>query len=304
MSKRYLIPLLFATFTCCAAAEPVQVNPTPVTASTLTVTSKSGIPVADDKYPDLKIEISAPDGAVEFGELVDLQAKIPGEKPQNLYSINFNWTIIPPPTNTVVWPDKSRVLFGTGVKSKKVTAILTASYVYVVKTENAITDVIQKQTTVMRTVDIGPPAPEPGPGPEPNPGPGPGPGPNPQPNGSGMADYVTGIKSLVQGDAALRTTTAKAIAQAYRANTAAIAAGAYKDNGSKEDRDAKMSQIVVDMRAANRLAITSTGSTIENWQPFFQQLADKMGQLSKTGYDTQPKIGELWLEIATALEKY
>lgn len=117
--------------------------------------SNASGPTADGKFVVPNAEIGGSEGDVAVGEIVDLWVQPLENVPDNLYSVSYAWTVLPHKNKVVVWPDNSRIIFGTGTQSRIYSVILTASYVYVVMDEDGkIQDIAQRSATTMREIRI------------------------------------------------------------------------------------------------------------------------------------------------------
>lgn len=98
------------------------------------------------------ISITGADKPIPVGELVVLNAAI-DSKPSNLHSVAYSWTVLPK-REVIVWPDGTKAVFGTGTSNQTYTVILTTSFVYAVKDNEKITDIIQRSMTQTVIVNI------------------------------------------------------------------------------------------------------------------------------------------------------
>lgn len=97
--------------------------------------------------------ISGAENPIKIGELVILNATLEN-KPTNLYSIAYSWTVLPR-RELLVWPDGTKAIFGTGTEETNYTVILTTSFVYAVKDQDKIVDIVQRSSTQTLVVNIG-----------------------------------------------------------------------------------------------------------------------------------------------------
>lgn len=84
----------------------------------------------EDPYKLPELEIEGIDKPYPLGEMVKLGIKPMTEKPEFLESVTYSWTILPK-REVVIWPDATKIFFGTGTVRTTYTVILNASYVYV-----------------------------------------------------------------------------------------------------------------------------------------------------------------------------
>lgn len=83
----------------------------------------------------------------KVGDIILLSVK-PIQKPDYLESVSYSWVVLPD-KQTIIWPDSTKIIFGTGDKPTTYTVILTASYVYL--HGNKIT---QKSATTTVSINI------------------------------------------------------------------------------------------------------------------------------------------------------
>lgn len=87
-------------------------------------------PPIEDPYKLPELVIEGVDKPYPLGEMVKLGVKPMAEKPEFLASVTYSWTILPN-REVVIWPDATKIFFGTGTTKTTYTIILNASYVYV-----------------------------------------------------------------------------------------------------------------------------------------------------------------------------
>jgi len=107
---------------------------------------------SNEKFDIPNITITGSEEAIPVGEIVQLDVTL-SEKPSNLYSVSYAWTVLPKKP-VIIWPDGTRIIFGTGTENQIMTVILTVSFVYVVKDGDKITNVAQRSTTNTVSVQI------------------------------------------------------------------------------------------------------------------------------------------------------
>jgi hypothetical protein len=109
--------------------------------------------IIDDDLP-VELPQILGSGNYEIGDLVELSIA-PYDSPDNLYSVVYNWTVLPE-TPVTEWPDGSRIFFGTGKTPRTLEIVMTASYVFVERDDNnVILDIAQGALTVRTQVKIG-----------------------------------------------------------------------------------------------------------------------------------------------------
>jgi len=86
-------------------------------------------PIQDNKEFDIPlIQIEGADKEYKLGDMIQLW--INSDPPtDSLVSVAYSWTVLPQ-QKAVIWPDMTRILFGTGSYNTDYTVILTASYVF------------------------------------------------------------------------------------------------------------------------------------------------------------------------------
>ena len=125
--------------------KPPQAGPPPVFDLSDTDSAQINTPTA---------EIVGADQQYQVGDLVELWVK-PNEPPQDLISVNYSWTVLPT-TDFRIWPDQTRILFGTGAINNTYQIVLTASYVFSdVNPDGTMTGIEQRSMTTMSTVQVG-----------------------------------------------------------------------------------------------------------------------------------------------------
>lgn len=239
----------------------------------------------DDKFQIPKITINGAEQAIPIGELVQLSVSL-DSKPKDFHSVSYTWTVLPK-KSVIVWPDGTRIIFGTGTQTQNFTVILTASFVYTVKEGEKITEVAQRSTTSTATVQIQ--------GGSTPPGPGPGPVDPINPDGglTGLSKQAFDWVGLVS-----RTGTytddkvkadAKKLATSFNNIAAAIAAGTYPD-----------------VQAILKASKESNDAAIENrneWLPWFTKMSEHLQQAYSNGTTRTPQqFASAWREITKGLE--
>jgi len=88
---------------------------------------------------------------IEIGELIQLKAEINSD--ESINSLKYSWTVLPD-RDITVWPDGSKILFGTGTKHDAYIVVLTVSFVFAeLGPENEIS-IQQKAVTLRQDVQI------------------------------------------------------------------------------------------------------------------------------------------------------
>lgn len=141
--------------TCLHSAEPFRLVNTAVPIAQIAVGQQNvdrieNIQAGQFNVP--RVSINGINKQIHIGDLVELTATI-NDKPEDLYSVNYSWAVLPQ-KDVIVWPDGTKIIFGTGTTPKVYTVILTTSFVYTVMNEGKIVDIIQKTTTNIEQVTI------------------------------------------------------------------------------------------------------------------------------------------------------
>jgi len=287
--KMRIIILLFLSLTIISELPTYSNEPTIKSAQekitvAVAATEPSEQPLPD-KFQIPKLSIGGADKPINIGELVQLWAKL-DSTPKDLHSVTYSWTVLPQ-KNSIVWPDSTQIIFGTGTKAQSIVVVLTASFVYTVKEGDKIVEIAQRSTTNTITVQISDSEHlDPEPTPEPNP-------PNPGPDLNGLSKNAFEWTSLIA-----RTPTytndkiksdAKKLADSFNKIAAATAAGIYPDiaailKATKDNNDAVI-------------------ETKNEWLPWFTKISEFLQQSYKDGtIRTIQQYNIAWKEIAKGLE--
>lgn len=131
-------------------AKVAVVETKPAVVSNFALTDES----PDEEYPSPTSDISGAEIEYNVGDLIELSVR-PAEKPEGLISVDYTWTILPN-VSSRIWPDKTKILFGTGSKNGIYTVILNTSYVFGERDpQGNIEKVIQKTAVTMTNVKVG-----------------------------------------------------------------------------------------------------------------------------------------------------
>lgn len=263
----------------------VQEAPLPPDKTTPVLGNEGPIPEPEDpKYTPPALSIGGADSPISLGELVQLWVKPPDIIPDNLYSTAYTWTLLPN-KNFIVWPDKTRILFGAGIQNATFVAIVTASHVFVEKNaEGDFNNIIQRTITKMVTIKIGDGTVIPPPG---------GGGGNGG-NGGDIPPGITGLaKQAYDWTANINVTSKKADAAKLAASFTAIAV--QIQNGTLRD----ISAILNATKQSNDRAIT----TRDQWLPWFTKMSEHLQKSFSNGtIKTLQQFNTAWLEIAKGLQ--
>lgn len=238
----------------------------------------------DSKFQIPAIAIVGAERAIPVGEMVQLGVKL-DSKPKDLHSVSYTWTILPRKP-FIVWPDGTQIIFGTGTQSQNYTAILTASFVYVVKEGDKIIEVAQRSVTNTATVQIGG-------GSLPNPDP----TDPPDPDGDllGLSKQAFEWVALVSRTNAYTEANVKAdakkLAASFTTVSTAIDAGTYAD-------------VAAIMKATKE----SNDQAFENrneWLPWFSKMSIYLQQAYNSGAIRTPQqYAVAWRDIAKGLDSF
>lgn len=233
------------------------------------------------------VKVLGADTPIPIGELVVLSAELLNP-PKEVKEVNYSWTILPK-RDAVLWPDQTKIVFGTGNAPREYTIVLTAA----VLSAGDDLKLLQSYTTVT-TVKVG------GSGPvDPNPPVDPVDPVDPvnpvDPNAlSGIAKQAYSWVSLVKTGPnytaeSVKTDAAK-LAVSFDSIASSVAAGVYKD----------YNDILVATRNSNRLAIANR----DEWLPWFEKLSAQLKESFNDGsIKTNDQIAQAWRDIAKGLSK-
>lgn len=147
-----------------------------------------------DKFPLPKVAVLGAADPVPLGELVALSLSPPEDAPPTLAATSVQWKVFDYDPKGGVVEKRVRtdadgwVLFGAGVKDKKMLVVASVTHLYLVKDGDRVLEAATRTQLLVAQLTIGVPPPVP-PGPTP-PGPEPGPTPPPGPVSSFRAVLV------------------------------------------------------------------------------------------------------------------
>lgn len=197
------------------------------------------------------------------GELVRLWVPPLLDKPKDLISVAYAWKVFDGgKEKTNVEDLGNRIIFGTGLTAKHMTAIVAVTYLF----QGADNKPCVKVSLLTADVVVGAP-----PGPAPNPQPTP-PTPTPDPNLSPLAKFVVDNSSKVTKPDS-RVKGSRALAASLRGVSSAIAAGTLK---APKD-------ILEQVANGNNAGLTAAGVPIDDWDAFGQTLQDKLNSMYSQG---------------------
>jgi hypothetical protein len=229
-----------------------------------------------------KTEIVVPETAVTPGRQVRLSIK-PIEKLENLVSVAYTWVITPSVKDDMdIWPDHTRVSFGSGLTGRTFHVTVVASYVF--KTGEKITQ-LQTETEAEVPISEPPPLPRPPvPGPDPTPGPTPTPGPVAPVLPDGRFKLAKYIYDLCKN---MPPAQCRRLADALSGVAKTAREGGYQTKA----------QVIAAIRQAD---ITALGSDLEPWKPLLDHLAATTNTM-KSVIVTAQDAGVMCEELATGL---
>lgn len=268
-----------------ALQEDVPPPPNAPDATDFVLADDGPVPEPEDpKYTPPKLEIGGADAPIPLGELVQLWVKTPDKFPENLSSTAYTWTILPR-KNVVVWPDKTRILFGAGTKNSTFIVIITASHVFIEKdADGKITKIIQRAVNKMVQVQVGDGTVIPDPGGNDN--------GNTPPSLSGLSkqayDWIINVQVTNTYTVAMRKADAAKLATSFAAIAGKIQDGTLRD----------VTAILQATKTSNDAAIT----TRDQWLPWFTKMSEHLQKSYNDGtIKTLQQFNTAWLQIAAGI---
>lgn len=238
--------------------------------------------VADDKYPPPVPEIVGAESPIPYGEVVQLWVKPLTKKPDHLHSVTYAWSVLPQ-KNFVVWPDSTRILFGSGTKPQTYAVVLNASYVFVVPGEGSKSEIVQRSINKVQTVQIGDGAAA-----------GPDELPPATPNLTGTAKQVYEWTSTVIVGADYSEETFRNDAALIAKNFGDIAAAIGKN-------DPKLTSVIEVLRATKKVNDEKINNRAA-WTQWFANTSELIQQMNNTGIlKTSKDCQSVWVEISEGL---
>lgn len=255
------------------------------------------------------IQISGPETVKSGGRMVTVSATLDKTTlPDNLLSVKFQWTVLVdgvPSKSTLVWPDGTKIIFGSSDNPGNTTVILDVDCLYGVQTSAVIggksTDVYTDVETNSGDLQVhnivvedAAPCPPPAPTPQPpSPAPIPVPTPPSLPEGKyGLAQvaYSAFVNSNMTNEQKYKV--AQALAASFKSVTDKIGDG-YNN----------FDEILADTATANKLAVSITGVPPAVTASANQAIGDKLYQLTvqSNQITTSDDLKTAFLEIQTGL---
>ena len=90
-----------------------------------------------DEFIVPAVEVVGTEEAYRIGDMIVLSIKPIDKIPDNLKAAIFSWTVLPAPEKVVLWPDNTKILFGSGSIEQEYTIILNSTFTFV-NEQNAI----------------------------------------------------------------------------------------------------------------------------------------------------------------------
>lgn len=238
----------------------------------------------DDKFIIPPTEIGGAENPIPYGELVQLWVKPLAKRPENLHSVTYSWTVLPN-KNVVVWPDTTRIIFGAGVKPNAYVVILTASYVYAVKTGQEV-EVAQRTVTKVQTIIIGD---------------GTGQQPPARPDSPTPGSTLTGVSKQAFEWTGFVGIGPDYPQESFKQDAAIIAKNFADVADSIGKQDPKLTSIIEILKATKTVNDTKV-SNRNAWLPWFTKMSEFLQQLHSSGAFKTPKDCEnVWREISAGL---
>ena len=90
-----------------------------------------------DEFIVPAVEVVGTEESYRIGDMIVLSIKPIDKIPDNLKAAIFSWTVLPAPEKVVLWPDNTKILFGSGSIEQEYTIILNSTFTFV-NEQNAI----------------------------------------------------------------------------------------------------------------------------------------------------------------------
>jgi hypothetical protein len=234
------------------------------------------------------------DANIDTGELIIVKVSPPGNVAY-LAGISYRWKVFVDGVekrNLGEWPDGTQVQFGSGTRGgAKINVILSASYLYVVKTGDGTNERIvtigQRSQIISTIITVNGSAPGPNPPP---------PGPNPPTPGPGKFGLATKVQQAVTATVQAgqnRAVAAQALANSFRGMSSAISAGTITD----------VRTLLTQTKQSNNTALDNAHVNRTEWDGFFTQLQQQIlyPLYNANTISTLTDFKDAWQEIADGL---
>ena len=239
----------------------------------------SSLLAADFVVPQQKIvgaELPVP-----LGELVDLTVSPIKDPPKHFVSCSIAWKVFDGDKEKRVREYQDGIFFGAGVVPKRMTALVAITYLYVVKEGDKTAEIATKTVIISSPVIIGE---DPGPNPDPA-------APEPSlPEARYNLQKKAYSLAMSKVPAAIRKSTATAVAKSFESMASAVAAGAIME----------VDDLLKKTAESNRAAV---GTNKAAWEPFFKEMQDILYSLYESKQMvTASDFAEAWREVASGLK--
>lgn len=229
----------------------------------------------NDEYPSPASNIFGAEIEYNIGDLVELSVE-PADKPNGLISVDYTWTVLPNVTSRV-WPDKTKILFGTGSKNLTYVVILNTSYVFGERDpQGNIENIVQKTSVTMANVKVGGGTTE------------------------TSSNDLSGLSRL-----AYEWTYEVTKTENYNKSQLMIDAGKLSESFRTISNEIK-SGALTDVGSIIKRTKENNDSTIENrneWLPWFTKMSEHLQTSYNNGtIKSLDDFSEAWLEISKGLE--
>lgn len=280
------------SFSLVADTKPLsQTNSVVMATDTIQSTSKVSVgnpPVVaqvpvEDPYKLPELEIDGINKSYNLGDMIALSIKPMQSKPEFLESVTYTWKILPF-KEPAIWPDSTKIFFGTGIEKTIYTVILDASYVYVEEGGKVGLRSVSKTFQVYVGQPVANPIVT-------NPitpiVPAPIDIPAEIPALTGLAKLSIDWVSLIQDNQNL-----KEDANTMSGNFAIVAGQIERGNIREVDK------IMEEIKRLNDATVKNK----EAWKPWFQQMSTHIATEYSEGKLTKPdQFAKAWREISTGL---
>jgi len=224
-------------------------------------------------------KIVGAEAPVPLGELVDLTVSPIKDPPKHFVSCSIAWKVFDGDKEKRVREYQDGIFFGAGVVPKRMTALVAITYLYVVKEGDKTIEIATKTVIISSPVIIGE---DPGPDPV---------APEPSfPEAKYSLQKKAYSLAMSKVPAAIRKSTATAVAKSFEAMASAVAAGAIKE----------VDELLKKTAESNRAAV---GANKAAWEPFFKEMQDTLYSLYESKQMlTATDFAEAWREVAAGLK--
>lgn len=238
--------------------------------------------VKADKVVSPKVTLTGAENTIAPGEIVVVEAKVEDDYPTYVKKRTYEWNVTESGYVKRTWNQGSQVMFGSGMKSTKVTVECKASFSYMVGTEEIV-------VTIPKQVDVTIGNPVPNPPDPPNPPNPPNPTPTPTLTGAAKFAYDTAIAS----------------GPANKATSALLVSTSFKEIAAQIGHDPELNEpekLLARTKQSNNDALTKGGLNPDDWKPFSQALKKYLWDEYQAGHlKTVDDYKKVWEDISTGL---